>query len=81
VDTDLRQGDLIYLAGLGKELGAQQIRLETVPGRNTLLGGVSYWLPDEEGLAHIVGDLFADTSALTGEEQVPQTLARTEARG
>jgi polyisoprenyl-teichoic acid--peptidoglycan teichoic acid transferase len=81
VNTNLSQGDLIYLAGLAKELGSQQIRLETVPGRHALLGGVSYWLPDEEGLAQIVSDLFTNASALTRSGSAADALARTEVRG
>jgi LCP family protein required for cell wall assembly len=81
VDTNLCHGDLIYLAGLAKELGSQQVRLETVPGRNALLEGVSYWLPDEDGLAEIVRDLFEDASALTAGGSAPSALARTEVRG
>jgi polyisoprenyl-teichoic acid--peptidoglycan teichoic acid transferase len=52
--TDLATGDLLYLAGLAKEIGHQQLKVHTVPGKTEMVGGQSFWLPDREKLAAVV---------------------------
>ena len=52
--TDLATGDLLYLAGLAKEIGPERLKVLTVPGKTELVGGQSFWLPDHEKLADVV---------------------------
>jgi polyisoprenyl-teichoic acid--peptidoglycan teichoic acid transferase len=52
--TDLAAGDLLFLAGLAKEIGPERLKVHTVPGTTELVGGQSYWLPDRQKLAEIV---------------------------
>jgi LCP family protein required for cell wall assembly len=79
VETDLSPADQVYLARLARELGPEQIRLETVPGRHALRGGVSFWMPDEEALQRVVDDVFgAGPAAAAG---APPTLQGMDVRG
>jgi LCP family protein required for cell wall assembly len=57
VRTDLSNIDLLYLAGLAKEIGAQQLNVLTVPGKTEVIDGQSYWLPDRQQLTEIVQQL------------------------
>jgi polyisoprenyl-teichoic acid--peptidoglycan teichoic acid transferase len=54
VRTDLTTGDLIYIAGLAKEIGADRLKLLTIPGTTGIIGGQSYWLPARDDLPEVV---------------------------
>lgn len=57
IKTDLATGDLLYLAGLAKEIGPERLKVLTIPGKTEMVGGQSYWLPDRRKLAEIVRQL------------------------
>lgn len=50
IRTDLVMPDLLYIGGLAKEIGADQLKLLTVPGTTAMIGGQSYWLPSQSDL-------------------------------
>jgi LCP family protein required for cell wall assembly len=54
IRTDLSTTDLLYLAGLAKEIGAGRLNVVTVPGKTELVDGQSYWLPDRPRLAKMI---------------------------
>jgi polyisoprenyl-teichoic acid--peptidoglycan teichoic acid transferase len=54
IQTDLTTGDLIYVAGLAKENGADRLKLLTIPGTTAMIGGQSYWLPAKNDLPAVV---------------------------
>jgi LCP family protein required for cell wall assembly len=81
VETDLSHGDMLYLARLSRELGSQQIHLETVPGRHAMRRGVSYWLPDEEEMETVIDRTFRDASAPTESVPPVHDPSEAEARG
>jgi len=57
IQTDLAAGDLLYLAGLAKEIGAERLKVLTVPGKTAMIGGQSYWLPDFEDMPKVLQQL------------------------
>ena len=57
VHTDLAAGDLLYIAGLAKEIGAERLKVLTVPGKTAMIGGQSYWLPATDEMARVVSQL------------------------
>jgi LCP family protein required for cell wall assembly len=61
VHTDLATADLIYIAGLAKENGADRLKLLTIPGTTAMIGGQSYWLPAKESLPELVRQLEQST--------------------
>ncbi len=54
LQTDLSPGDLLYLSGLAKEIGASRLNVSTVPGKTATIDGQSYWLPDSSRMAAVV---------------------------
>jgi polyisoprenyl-teichoic acid--peptidoglycan teichoic acid transferase len=57
IHTDLATADLLYIAGLAKEIGADQLKLLNVPGTTAMIGGQSYWLPSENELPAVLRQL------------------------
>jgi LCP family protein required for cell wall assembly len=57
IRTDLATGDILYIAGLAKEIGADQLKVLTVPGKTAMIGGQSYWLPAMDEMARVVSRL------------------------
>lgn len=55
---DLGPLDLARVAGACALAALLGTREETLPGRPATLGGVSYWLPDPQGVRAVVRDLF-----------------------
>jgi LCP family protein required for cell wall assembly len=66
VQTDLGTGDLLYLAGLAKEIGAQRLNVLTVPGKTEMIDGQSYWLPDRQRLADVLQQLDGSAPSAPG---------------
>jgi LCP family protein required for cell wall assembly len=63
LQTDLGAGDLLYLGGLAKEIGARRLNVVTVPGKTAMIGGQSYWLPERRRLAAVVRQMESDGAA------------------
>jgi LCP family protein required for cell wall assembly len=53
VRTDLATGDLLYIAGLAKEIGTERLNVLTVPGKTAMISGQSYWLPAAGEMARV----------------------------
>jgi LCP family protein required for cell wall assembly len=54
IRTDLASPDLLWVAGLAKEIGADRLKLLTVPGTTAIIGGQSYWLVSENDLPAVL---------------------------
>ena len=57
IRTDLAATDLLFVAGLAKEIGPERLKLLTVPGTTAVIGGQSYWLPSERELPKVLRQL------------------------
>ncbi len=57
METDLSTGEMVRLASWGRGLDGARVRMTMVPGREGLIAGGWYWVPDLDG-AHRLVDGF-----------------------
>jgi LCP family protein required for cell wall assembly len=79
IRTELATGDLLYIAGLAKEIGSERLKVLTVPGKTAMIGGQSYWLPATEAMAGVVGQLDGPMTP-GGKGETSQRLSTLAAR-
>lgn len=60
VDTNLSLGQMAKAAMAANKIDTNKIETATVPGKGEYIGGISYWLHDEEETQLIVEDFFGD---------------------
>lgn len=62
METDLSTGEMLRLAGWGRNLDGSKVRMAMVPGREGMIAGGWYWIPDPEGARRLVdGFLLGQT--------------------
>lgn len=61
IDTNLKVTDLISLAGSLIGFSTDNISMNTLPGEEAPLEGLSFYLPDKEGIAEMVTDMYSKT--------------------
>ncbi|WP_313344482.1 LCP family protein [Sedimentibacter sp.] len=58
IDTNLKVTDLISLTGSVIGFSTDNISMNTLPGKEAPLEGLSFYLPDDEGIAEMVSDMY-----------------------
>ncbi|HCX61592.1 LCP family protein [Sedimentibacter sp.] len=61
IDTNLNVTDLISLAGSLMGFSTDNISMNTLPGKEAPLEGLSFYLPDNEDIAEMVLDMYSTT--------------------
>ncbi|MHB1455819.1 MAG: LCP family protein [Armatimonadota bacterium] len=69
VATDMTSKDLLYLAKFAGKVDMDKAQMETLPGGPQTVGGVSYWIPDEDQISEMVTKLFL-TQTIAGLPKV-----------
>ncbi len=58
IDTNLKAADLLNLAGNIIGFSTDNIKLNTLPGKEAPLEGLSFYLPDKDGIYNMVLDMY-----------------------
>jgi LCP family protein required for cell wall assembly len=68
VDSDLPLGMAAKLAGKAAGLNSGDVRPVTIPGKSGTRDGLSFWLPDEEGIKEMLMQIYGVESEEGGTE-------------
>ena len=63
VDTNIQTTQAVKLAYTLKGLDSSHLQVEMLPGSFSTIGGLSYWNPDPDQIAQLVGRMFNSRSA------------------
>ncbi|MGD9568831.1 MAG: LCP family protein [Sedimentibacter sp.] len=66
IETNVRVTDILFMAGDIVGFSADNIRLTTLPGAETPLEGLSFYIPDKNGIKNVVEEMYGITKS---EEQ------------
>lgn len=58
VETNVNVTDLLFMADDIVGFSTENISLTTMPGADTLLEGLSFYIPDEEGIKNVVYEMY-----------------------
>jgi LCP family protein required for cell wall assembly len=72
VETDLRATQALSLANFFRKIGVSNIELFKLPGTADMIGGVSYWIVDDNTLSEVV-DYVTDADDAAGNDTQTQS--------
>lgn len=81
VGTDMSKRDMLSLGGFMRQLPKDRIETITVPGKPTMIGGVSYVEPDRGALSAILAAIEAGRSIKTMKSQIESGKILTVGNG
>ncbi|MGB9839330.1 LCP family protein [Thermovenabulum sp.] len=64
VKTDISPVNLVKLANFARQLKEEDVETYTLPGTGQYIGGVSYFIPEEEKVKELVNAIFYDKNGI-----------------
>jgi len=81
VTTDLKPGEILSLATSGMRVKREAIRWGVVPGHDQMIGGLSYWIADNNGTQRLVGELVRGVDLEASSHVTLEILNGTDVPG
>lgn len=57
VNTDLSPTEIVKYANLARQIDREEISTHMIPGTDETIDGLSYWIPDQEGIKKLITQL------------------------
>ena len=78
VETNVKVTDILYLAGNMAGFSTDNINSNIMPGTETPLEGLSFYIPDEEAIKSLSNEIYGITSSEQGQNQNPDNTDTTD---
>lgn len=63
ITTNMNSKDILHLAKFAGKLDMDQVKMERLPGTPEYIGGVSYWVTDQEKVYEMIAEMFSNADA------------------
>ncbi|MDI3540818.1 MAG: polyisoprenyl-teichoic acid--peptidoglycan teichoic acid transferase [Thermosediminibacterales bacterium] len=70
VETNMDPGEIVKYADMARHIDYNNIKMDTLPGVDEYINGISYWIIDKSGMKEMVDDLLRDIDSLNSDIRI-----------